>query len=105
ADGGEAVAPQNSHVNENVRIAAVRHDEPVAFGDVEPFDPTGDLNESFGVCAALKSAFRFRRQLDALVAQFSPLLDASTAQPRRPQTLCASRPLGSSAESRQRPCE
>ena len=45
ANGGEPVAPQHGHMDENVGLAAVRDDEAVALGDVEPFDPPGDFDE------------------------------------------------------------
>ena len=45
ANGGESVAPQNGHVDENVSLAAVRHDESIALGGVEPFDAPGDFDQ------------------------------------------------------------
>ena len=45
AKGGESVAPENGHMDEDVGLAAVRHDEAIALGGVEPFDPPGDFDQ------------------------------------------------------------
>ena len=43
--GLETVAPQARHVQQDVGAAVVRHDESIAFGDIEPFDDTGQLDD------------------------------------------------------------
>jgi hypothetical protein len=36
-------------VKQDIRVAAVGDDEPIAFGDVEPLHPTGDFHEGKGM--------------------------------------------------------
>jgi hypothetical protein len=41
----EAVAPEAGHVQEHIRETVIRDDEAEAFGNVEPLDPTGHLDD------------------------------------------------------------
>src|SRR5580704_7369315 len=85
--GGETVASENGHVDEDVSRAVVRQDEAIAFGGVEPFDSSGDLDQpDRALAAVLYTRRRFQRPYE-FIAQFGP---HST---RRLHILAASEPL------------
>src|SRR6202042_1515275 len=87
AKGGESVASKNGHMDEDVSLAAVRQDEAIALGGVEPLDPPGDFDQpDWALAAVLYTRRRFQR-LYEFIAQFGP---HST---RRLHILAASEPL------------
>ena len=59
-------------MDENVRLAAIGHDEAKALGGVEPFDPTGDFDEPDRAFIALRYTRRRFRRLTKFIAQFGP---------------------------------
>ena len=72
AKGGEAIAPEDGHVDEDVSLAAIRHNEAVALGGVEPFDPARDLDQPNRVLVAFRHTRRRFRRLYEFIAQFGP---------------------------------
>src|SRR5215471_17476996 len=58
----EAVAPQASHVQENVRHPVVGNDETVALGDIEPLDDAGEFDDARGFVADLGTDTAAARQ-------------------------------------------
>ena len=72
ANGREPVAPQDRDMDEHVGLAAVRHDESVALGGVEPFDPAGNLDQPDRALVGLFGTRRRVRRLDEFLAQFGP---------------------------------
>ena len=72
ANGREPVAPQHRDMDENVGLAAVRHDEAVALGGVEPFDAAGDFDQPDRALVGLLGAAPSRPRLDEFLAQFGP---------------------------------
>ena len=72
AKGGESVAPENGYMDEDIGLAAVRQDEAIALGGVEPFDPPGDFDQpDRALATVLDTRHRFRR-LYEFIAQFGP---------------------------------
>src|SRR5262249_57289215 len=61
----EAVAPQAGHVQENVGHPVVGNNEPVALGDVEPFDDAGEFDDARGLVADLATGAAAGRQTAA----------------------------------------
>jgi len=45
-NGLKTIAAQHGHMDQHVAFAAVRNDETVALGDVEPFDASGDFDQT-----------------------------------------------------------
>jgi hypothetical protein len=59
-------------VDEDVSLAAVRHNEAIALGGVEPFDPPGDFNQPNRALVAFRYTRRRFRRLYEVIAQFGP---------------------------------
>ena len=83
ANGRESVAPQNGHVDENVSLAAIGHNEPVALDDVEPFDAPSDFHQPYGAFVGLRGARHRLRRLDKFLAHFGPHSTRRLTHPRR----------------------
>src|SRR5271157_3036935 len=69
---GEPVAPQDRDMNEDIGLAAVRHNESIPLGGVEPFDPPGDFDQPDRALISVFGARRRIQRLDEFLAQFGP---------------------------------
>jgi hypothetical protein len=74
-------------MDENVSLAAVRHDEAIALGGVEPFDPPRHFDQPDRAIVTFRYTRRRFRRLYEFIAQFGP---HST---RRLHILAANEPL------------
>jgi hypothetical protein len=59
-------------MDKNVSLAAVRHDEAIALGGVEPFDSPSDFDQPDRALVAVRHTRRRFRRLTKFIAQFGP---------------------------------